>query len=153
MSNSIQAAVLFTDIVGYSKMMDRDEKRAVKLLAEHDKIIEAEIKPLDRAEGCGYGYDKRWVDVETEHGNMRAFTYVASHTYIDPEQLPFPWYKRYVVEGVWEHEFPGHYIAQVRHQKMRRDPDRKRQREHDEFIEGNVAVTSIDDSESAESSQ
>ena len=43
MSNSVQATVLFTDIVGYSKMMDRDEKNAVQLLAEHDKIIESAI--------------------------------------------------------------------------------------------------------------
>ena len=31
---------MFTDIVGYSSMVSRDEKGAMKLLSMHDKIIE-----------------------------------------------------------------------------------------------------------------
>jgi len=99
------------------------------------RIIEAEIKSLDSAEACGYGYDKAWVDVETDQGDMRVFTYVASHTHIDTEQLPFPWYKKYVIEGACEHKLPAGYVAQVRDQATRPDPDLKQQREHDEFIE------------------
>ncbi|MAV69206.1 MAG: hypothetical protein CMG04_00125 [Candidatus Marinimicrobia bacterium] len=34
------AAVMFTDIVGYSKLMNSDESKAMKLLNEHDKISE-----------------------------------------------------------------------------------------------------------------
>ena len=32
-------SMLFTDIVGYSKMMSSDEKRALSLLSEHDDIV------------------------------------------------------------------------------------------------------------------
>ena len=32
-------AILFTDIVGYSKMMSNDEKLALRLLSEHDQIL------------------------------------------------------------------------------------------------------------------
>ena len=99
------------------------------------KSDETEIESLDRAEACGYGYDKAWVDVETDQGDMRAFTYVASHTHIKAELLPFPWYKRYVVEGACEHKLPAGYVAQVRDQATRPDPKPKRQRKHDEFIE------------------
>ena len=34
------AAVMFTDIVGYSRLMNSDESKAMKLLDEHDKIAE-----------------------------------------------------------------------------------------------------------------
>jgi len=99
---------------------------------------EAEIKSLDGAEGCGYGCDKVWVDVETGRGDMRAFTYVASHEAMKTELLPFPWYKRYVVEGACEHKFPDDYVVKVREQATRPDPDRMQQQTHDEFIEGNL---------------
>jgi len=36
--------MMFTDIVGYSSMVGKDEKRALKLLAEHDDIIEPIIE-------------------------------------------------------------------------------------------------------------
>ena len=32
------AAVMFTDIVGYSKLMDEDEGRAMQLLENYDNI-------------------------------------------------------------------------------------------------------------------
>ena len=37
-------AILFTDIVGYSRMMSSDEKLALALLSEHDKIVGSVIK-------------------------------------------------------------------------------------------------------------
>ena len=37
-------AILFTDIVGYSRMMSSDETLALKLLSEHDKILNSKIK-------------------------------------------------------------------------------------------------------------
>ena len=36
----IRSTIMFTDIVGYSSMVSRDEKGAMKLLSMHDKIIE-----------------------------------------------------------------------------------------------------------------
>ena len=40
-------AILFTDIVGYSKMMSNDEKLALALLSEHDEIL------LNAIQGAG----------------------------------------------------------------------------------------------------
>ena len=36
----IRSTIMFTDIVGYSSMVSRDEKGAMELLSIHDKIIE-----------------------------------------------------------------------------------------------------------------
>ena len=44
LSTSRYSAMMFTDIVGYSSMVGKDEKRALKLLAEHDDIIEPIIE-------------------------------------------------------------------------------------------------------------
>ena len=38
------AAIMFTDIVGYSTMIGKDQDHALDLLATHDKIIEPIIK-------------------------------------------------------------------------------------------------------------
>jgi len=38
------SSIMFTDIVGYSSMISKDEKHALKLLTTHDKIIEPIIK-------------------------------------------------------------------------------------------------------------
>ena len=37
------AAILFTDIVGYSKMMQEDEENAILLLDKHSEICESHI--------------------------------------------------------------------------------------------------------------
>ena len=36
-------AILFTDIVGYSRMMSSDEKLALSLLSEHDELVGSAI--------------------------------------------------------------------------------------------------------------
>ncbi|SVD18464.1 uncharacterized protein METZ01_LOCUS371318, partial [marine metagenome] len=41
---SEKRAILFTDIVGYSRLMSKDEKLALKLLEEHDQILNSSIK-------------------------------------------------------------------------------------------------------------
>ena len=35
-----KSTIMFTDIVGYSAMINKDENHALKLLDMHDKIIE-----------------------------------------------------------------------------------------------------------------
>ena len=39
-----QTSLFFSDIVGYSKMIARDESHTLDLLKEHDSILEKEIK-------------------------------------------------------------------------------------------------------------
>ena len=41
------STIMFTDIVGYSSMISRDETHALNLLSMHDKIIEPIIKDND----------------------------------------------------------------------------------------------------------
>ena len=38
-SNQIQSSIMFTDMVGYSRMMGDDQNHALKLLDEHNNII------------------------------------------------------------------------------------------------------------------
>ena len=42
-----KTALFFSDIVGYSKMIARDESHTLDLLKEHDIILEKEIKNND----------------------------------------------------------------------------------------------------------
>ena len=42
--NIYQSTIMFTDIVGYSAMVDKDQSHAMELLSMHDKIIEPIIK-------------------------------------------------------------------------------------------------------------
>ena len=42
-----KSTIMFTDIFGYSRMVGRDEKHALKLLDEHNNIITAAIDAHD----------------------------------------------------------------------------------------------------------
>ena len=42
--NIYKSTIMFTDIVGYSAMVDKDQNHAMELLSMHDKIIEPIIK-------------------------------------------------------------------------------------------------------------
>ena len=42
--NIYQSTIMFTDIVGYSAMVDNNQSHAMELLSMHDKIIEPIIK-------------------------------------------------------------------------------------------------------------
>ena len=41
------SSIMFTDIVGYSRMVARDESHALKLLDEHNNIIKKSIEGHD----------------------------------------------------------------------------------------------------------
>jgi len=43
-TQNMQSTIMFTDIVGYSTMIGKDQDHALDLLAIHDKIIEPIIK-------------------------------------------------------------------------------------------------------------
>ena len=42
--NIFKSTIMFTDIVGYSAMVNKDQEHAMELLSMHDKIIEPIIK-------------------------------------------------------------------------------------------------------------
>ena len=43
-TNIRQSTIMFTDIVGYSKMVEKDETHAIKILNEHNQLIETVIR-------------------------------------------------------------------------------------------------------------
>lgn len=68
---------------------------------------------LDRYECAGFGYDHKNIEVVGLQGErIDAFTYFALD--IDHNQQPFHWYKEHVLRGALEHNFPLHYVEQIR---------------------------------------
>jgi len=82
---------------------------------------------LDVYETTGFGYDHKEVRVATLQGDtIEAFTYYAVD--IDHRQQPFHWYKEHVLRGALEHEFPQHYVDQIRDTPSIEDHDAERHR-------------------------
>lgn len=75
------------------------------------EIAEQEKGYLDQCEGLGYGYQQKDVEVELANGErIRAFTYYA--TDIDPDLVPYHWYKEHVRVGAEEHGLPADYVTE-----------------------------------------
>ena len=72
--------------------------------------ISASEKPdLDRAEGLGYGYEKKSVAVyASDDYSLEATTYIA--TKIDKHLKPYSWYLNHVLVGANETALPDDYI-------------------------------------------
>jgi uncharacterized protein YcnI len=82
---------------------------------------------LDVYETAGFGYDHKTVEVTTLQGDsIEAFTYYALD--IDHSQQPFHWYKEHVLRGALEHDFPHHYVEQIRTTPSIDDHDAERHR-------------------------
>ena len=85
----------------------------------------AEKLELDVYETAGFGYDHKSVEVTSLPGaKIEAFTYFALD--IDHSQQPFHWYKEHVLRGALEHEFPLHYVEQIRATPSIEDHDLER---------------------------
>ena len=84
-----------------------------------------EKRPLDKAEGLGFGYDEKRVTVTDTLGNSHdAFTYCATST--DPSLLPHSWYVNHVIVGAKETGVPADYLDAISATRSQEDPDRKR---------------------------
>jgi hypothetical protein len=95
--------------------------------------IAAEEKPsLDKAEGLGYGYEEKEVEVMTAHGPVKASAYFA--TRVVPNLEPFTWYKALVVAGAKEHGLPLAYVAALEAVAAKDDPDSARNKEHFDML-------------------
>ena len=84
-------------------------------------IDEAQRNNLDRAEGCGHGYDRK--EVEVVHGESRVKACVYYATAIDAKLKPYDWYKALVIAGAKEHNLPQAYISQLESVKAVTDTD------------------------------
>lgn len=90
-------------------------------------IAAGEREKLDRAEGLGYGYEERAIEIQ---GFGRCFCYVASPTHIDEGLAPYSWYKELVVAGLEYHRAPHHYLEEVRCVDHNIDEDEARHKEN-----------------------
>lgn len=81
------------------------------------EINDDEKSVLDRIEGLGKGYDERWVDVVPANGPAEqgeqhaALMYVA--TDIEPQAIPYSWYKIHVLTGALEAHLPQAYLEAI----------------------------------------
>ncbi|RQR59360.1 gamma-glutamylcyclotransferase [Burkholderia sp. Bp9125] len=87
-------------------------------------ITETDRRALDKAEGAGYGYEPRQVDVETEQGAVLALTYIATDKRHGLN--PYHWYKRHVLAGARQARLPANYIAAIEQVQSIDDPDSER---------------------------
>ena len=83
-------------------------------------------KALDTAEGLGYGYQEKVVEVLMEGKAIKVYIYVADDKYIDDSLPVYTWYKDFVMMGAEEHGLPGHCIAAAAAKDAIKDPDTKR---------------------------
>ncbi len=80
---------------------------------------------LDRAEGLGYGYEEKRVELTGRNERIiHAFTYYA--TDIDEKRKPYTWYTEHVLRGAKEHGLPAEYVAAIEQVESVQDPDRQR---------------------------
>jgi cation transport regulator ChaC len=91
------------------------------------RIAPEERVLLDQAEGLGQGYQRAWVDLRLQGGEVcRAFLYRA--TLIDRRLAPFTWYKQHVLVGARENGLPDDYVRLIEAVYALQDADRERNR-------------------------
>ncbi|EIJ0985386.1 gamma-glutamylcyclotransferase family protein [Vibrio vulnificus] len=96
------------------------------------EIDENEKRSLDRAEGLGYGYDEKVVQVEDDQGNFfEAITYVATN--IDGSLVPYSWYLNHVIVGAQETGVPVSYLEKIQAVTTIEDSNKERDKEQREM--------------------
>ncbi len=96
---------------------------------------ESEKEHLDFFEGVGHGYEVKQLEVLQDRTVTHSvFTYCAQKAWIDNELLPYDWYKSLVLQGAEYFNFPAHYIASLRKQKMTLDTDSVRSVAHQKIL-------------------
>lgn len=89
------------------------------------EISNDEKSVLDRAEGLGYGYEKKRITVSDSQGNTyEAVTYYATNT--DPSLPPYSWNLHHVINGAKETGVPSAYLDALLATNSREDPNRER---------------------------
>ena len=62
----------------------------------------------------GFGYEETIVPVETDAGQISAYTFFAQRKYIQKDLAPFAWYLALVLEGARYHSFPDDYVERIK---------------------------------------
>ena len=113
--------------------MAKAESETDELYGVAFSIDKSEESNLDRAEGYGYGYDKKEIDVEgITKGPLRVWTYYATN--INPELKPYHWYKKQTVEGARENGLPEDYIKKIEAFESIQDMDEERVAKNEKYL-------------------
>ena len=99
-------------------------------------IIDEEIGALNKFEGLDRGYNKKTVDVIVEkyptHDPISAITYYA--TTINPNLLPYDWYKRQTVQGAIDNGLPDDYIKKLEDFESKYDKKESRRKDEEKYF-------------------
>jgi len=89
---------------------------------------------LDKAEGKGNGYSEQLVQFPLNGQTYTPYVYIAQSTHIDPNILPYHWYKNLVLAGARFNDFPAKYVASIEAMPSVADPDTKRVQENENLL-------------------
>jgi len=92
------------------------------------------IPLLDRAEGKGYGYERKEIALSFQEQPCVAFWYLGQPEYCREEVLPFGWYMDFVRAGAQEHQLPLDYQRILKEWPVVVDPDEKRVRLNQQIL-------------------
>ncbi|MDX1404637.1 MAG: gamma-glutamylcyclotransferase family protein [Woeseiaceae bacterium] len=98
------------------------------------EIAAREKELLDRIEGLGRGYDERSMDVIVNGNEYSVFTYTAQASYVNPELLPYDWYKALVLEGARFLEFPEDYVSYIKSLNTQADRNEARRQGNERLL-------------------
>jgi hypothetical protein len=76
------------------------------------------LAPLDAVEAYRVGYDRIVVDVETNHGHVKAYTYVGLPGYLDDSCLPTRRYLNIIIRGAEAAGLSPAYIEKLKRQPV-----------------------------------
>lgn len=89
------------------------------------EISDSEKEALDKAEGLGFGYQDKAIQVSDAQGNiLEAITYYATNT--DSSLSPYSWYLYHVIYGAKEIGVPNSYLHAIEATKSIEDQDKER---------------------------
>lgn len=101
-------------------------------------ITDESKSTLDEFEGLGKGYNEKEVEIVTSNNCVRCNIYVADPEYIDPNLLPYDWYREFAVQGCIEHQFPDEYIEALRAFPYQKDENVSRRDKNYQIIENAI---------------
>lgn len=99
------------------------------------EINEKEKPNLDQAEGLGYGYNEKEIDVFIqENETIKANIYIADESAINPKLKPYEWYKLYIVEGAKAANLPPTYQEKLNQIEFVKDTDETRRNKNFQIL-------------------
>lgn len=96
--------------------------------------LEASEKPaLDAVEGPPYGVENWQVTLSGQA--YSAFVYLARPEAVDPQRVPYAWYRDVVWRGAHYLGLPAEYVSAIARVPAEQDPDEERRHSHRALLE------------------